>query len=53
MDATAKGGFKKAVGPETVESDDTNNAVDYAVPWHYEASVGQPLPTRFNLSEYA
>lgn len=51
-DATAIGGFKKALGPEIVESDDVGNVVDTTVPWKWEPEVGQPLTTRWNLFEW-
>lgn len=48
---TAIGGFKKAVGPETVETSDVN-ATTNTTAWQWETSVGQTLETRWNLFEW-
>jgi hypothetical protein len=51
--SVAKEGDENAKNTETVESDDSNQSVDWTSgTWKYEPSVGQTLPTRFNLADY-
>ena len=48
------GGFLPAIGPETVETPDTNNVSDFTPPWKWEPNgVGQPLNTRWSLFEWS
>jgi len=47
------GGFLGPDEAEIVESADTNTISELTTPWRYEPNgVGQPLTTRYNLSEY-
>ncbi len=47
------GGFLNAIQPEIVLSGDVNVASKKTSgTWEYEASIGQTLPTRFNLADY-
>jgi len=51
--SVAKEGDENAKNAETVESDDSSQAVDWTSgTWQYETSVGQTLPTRFSLADY-
>lgn len=52
VDDVALGGFEKATNTETVESDDVNAAYETALPWQWEPSTGQAVPTRWGLSEW-
>jgi len=51
--AETDGGDERASNTETVESGDSNQAVDYpAGTWKFEPSSGQPLESRFNLADF-
>lgn len=50
---TVDGGFETATGNEDVTSDDSNLVTDFTPPWKFETSIGQPLPTRFDLSSFS
>lgn len=49
--SVALGGFKRATQAETVETTD-DNTVTRTTGWQWETSVGQTLPTRWNLFEW-
>lgn len=50
---TVAKGIKKATIGEEVQSDDVALNTLYTPPWHWEPSVGQPIPTRWNLAEWS
>ncbi len=50
---TVAKGIKKALEAEIVESDDVKLLTLYTAPWHWEPSVGQPIPTRWNLAQWS
>ena len=54
VNAVAKdGGFKSAKIAETVTSDDVNTVTKInSGTWQYEPSVGQAIPTRFDMADY-
>lgn len=48
-----KKGIKKAMEAEIVESDDVKLLTLFTAPWHWEPSMGQPIPTRWNLAQWS
>ncbi len=52
-DVALDGGFLSAKVAETVETSEVNDVyVKTSGTWQYEPSVGQDMPTRFNLADY-
>lgn len=52
-DIALNGGFESAKIVETVETSDVNDVyVKTSGTWQYEPSVGQDMPTRFDLADY-
>lgn len=49
----AKGGIKKTTIAEIPTTHDDNTAIKFTPPWHWEASVGQPVTTRWNLFSWS
>jgi len=46
-------GINKTTIDETVETSDVNQVTKQSGAWHYEASTGQAVATRYNLAEYS